>query len=254
MQFWMKRRDRQKQLIRKLPGGAKILCDMAVPYEAMVYLRQEEEAELQVLPRLLSPDHTFVDCGANVGLWSLVAASCVGEGIVHAFEPNPRTFQKLTRNINTLNEFPASVNLHEAAVGGAEGFANFLPLDSHNISSIVPEPSEASISVKITSLDQALNDCRVDAIKIDVEGYELEILRGAVNVLDRWKPWLCVEFNTEIAKVNFLRDWDVHDFLRERGFRPCLFQYGSHITRSSLPDNWEGKGYVNLFYFNDRDI
>lgn len=252
--IWLDRRDKQKKVIRVLPGGARILCDLSVPYEAMVYLEQEEEAELQVLRKLLRSGETFVDCGANVGIWSLVAASVVGTaGKVYSFEPNPPTFERLSRNLSELNSFSGTVRLCESALGSTEGELNFLADDAqHNISSVAPCRLEGTIRVPVTTLDQTLKSARVNGIKIDVEGYELEVLRGAKGLLEHWKPWLCVEFNTELAKVDSLDDWEVHRFLRMQGFRPTLFNNAVRGTSSYwLADSWKTKGYVNLFYSFD---
>jgi FkbM family methyltransferase len=219
----------------------------------MVYLKQEEEADLQALPRLLRFGDTFVDCGANVGLWSLVAASLVGRtGMVHAFEPNPATFEKLTQNVERVDHLETNVKLHQAAVGSAKGYADFLPLHEHNISSIVYQAVRGTIRVPVTTLNQTLSGKRVDGIKIDVEGYELQVLRGGEELLERWKPWLCVEFNTDIARVRSLRDWNVHQFLRTKGYRPRLFGCGVRGNRPYLADSWETKGYVNLLYCYQR--
>ena len=65
---------------RILPGGAIIHCDLLIPYEAMVWIEAEEETDLQTLRLLLKENQHFVDCGANIGLWTLVAATGVGSG------------------------------------------------------------------------------------------------------------------------------------------------------------------------------
>src|SRR6516162_5855724 len=75
--LWMSIRDQQSVKTRELPGGGKVQCDLSVPYECMVWLKQEEQEDLEILERLLKPKDIFVDCGANIGIWTLVAAATV---------------------------------------------------------------------------------------------------------------------------------------------------------------------------------
>lgn len=99
---WINHRQRNTKRVRTLPGGETIDCDLSVPYECMVWLKREEQADLKQLQELLKSKQTFVDCGANVGIWTLTAASVLGlEGQVYAFEPSPKTFEKLAKNIET---------------------------------------------------------------------------------------------------------------------------------------------------------
>ena len=115
--YWLNRRQPNDCRTAKLPGGAEIICEMNVPYEAMVWLGQEEPEDLRMLQRLLQPGQTFVDCGANIGLWSLVAATAVQpNGKVFAFEPNPRTHQRLTQHIEQ-NRFAATVATFSSCCG-----------------------------------------------------------------------------------------------------------------------------------------
>jgi hypothetical protein len=84
-------------------GAAKLDLDLRIPYEHVVWLRREEEVELQKLRSMLSRGDVFVDCGANIGLWTLFAAHAVGpEGTVFAIEPHPTTFRRLTAHVATL--------------------------------------------------------------------------------------------------------------------------------------------------------
>lgn len=249
IRYWMNRRNQATSQIRVLPGGARILCDFSVPYEAMVWLKQEEETDICILEKLLHFGDTFVDCGANIGLWSLVAANRVGVGgAVYAFEPNPNTFRKLSSNSISLNKFASIIRLVPTAVGDVSGLLNFRASSSHNVSSVSEEFTHGTIQVPVATLDKELNNVVVHGIKIDVEGYEMNVLQGATALLQRCKPWLCVEFNTELTRVNSLRDWNVHNFLRGYGYRPQLFANINSSAYRYLPDSWQTSGYVNLFY------
>lgn len=249
MKYWMSKRDKNAKRIRLLPGGGKVLCDLSIPYEAMVWLRQEEETDLEIVRRLLKPGQSFVDCGANIGIWTLVAASAVGtNGKVFAFEPNPATFEKLSQNVSLL-ELASHIQLFASAVGSTNTNLPFSCEKSHNISQIVEMLNNESILVSVVSLDLALRDNKIDGIKIDVEGFELEVLQGAKSIINNCKPWLCVEFNTLLAKVNTLRDWNVHQHLSELGYVCRHFKDALNPSDTNiLPDNWQTSGYCNLYY------
>jgi len=246
--LWMSLRDTNSRKVRLLPGGGQVVCDLAIPYECMVWLKQEEQGDLEVLQHLLKPGDAFVDCGANIGIWSLVAAAAVGQlGSVFAFEPNPTTADKLFSNVR-LSGF-TNVSITHAALGSAPGNGYLQTERAHNVSRIVDKSTSETISVPVVTLDAVLGDKRIAGCKIDVEGFELPVLSGAENLLRRHKPWLCVEFNTILANVKILDNWDVHQLLRHLGYVPRLFKDALHSSKATfLPSSFETSGYVNLYY------
>jgi FkbM family methyltransferase len=131
---------------------------------------------------------TFWDVGAHIGEFSLLASRCVGlTGRVHAFEPQPKIFELLQRNIiaNGLTNIAA----HSLAVSDQEGFAE-LSLDPEPSMSFL-EPAgfvnEAfpSVSVSTTSLDEfGMSSKQIpDLVKVDVEGAERLVLAGSESLL-----------------------------------------------------------------------
>jgi len=138
----------------------------------------------------LRPGMVVVDVGANVGVYTLIAARLVGyAGRVICFEPTPRTFAILKDNIqiNGLLE-TGRVRLHAVAITDRIGTARFAvhaANSGHN--TLFPESSDASlIDVETTTLDAALADVpRIDVIKIDAEGAEPLIWAGMAATLAR---------------------------------------------------------------------
>ncbi|SHJ92131.1 methyltransferase, FkbM family [Roseomonas rosea] len=136
----------------------------------------------------LKPGSVFVDAGANIGTYALPAARLVGPGgRVVAFEAHPRTFGYLARNV-AANELPWVTGLNRA-LGEEAGeiemeFQAANPGETH-----VRAPGEAGgggTRVPMTTLDDAMAELgltRLDYLKIDVEGFELPVLRGARGVL-----------------------------------------------------------------------
>jgi len=118
----------------------------------------------------------FADVGANIGLYTCAVGMNGSSGGVIAFEPEPDLFGKLARNVS-LNQI--CVDLHQAAVGATDGEARLKIIGGHNRGlSHVSESGD--ITVPMRSLDRAISvRGAVIAIKIDVEGFELDVLAGA---------------------------------------------------------------------------
>ena len=247
--YWLRHRPRHGRGLRTLPGGALIECDLSHDYDCMVYLRQEEEPDIRTLWKLLQPGQTFVDCGANIGLWSLVAASRVGpSGTILAFEPNAGTFLRLEKHFRQLNGLKDRAKLIASAVGAAIGTGWLAADGRHNEARMKRVADPSTTPVPVITIDEAVGDRTIHGIKIDIEGCGLDAMEGATRVLGAHKPWLCVEFNTAIAGANILGRWPVDQYLRDRGYAPSLFSDACSPSRPMLSTTWQANGYVNLLY------
>jgi FkbM family methyltransferase len=250
--LWERRvRDERGSRVAKLPDGSRIPVDLKIPYERTVWLQAEEWPDLCFLRGKLRPGDVFVDVGANIGLWSCVAASAVGPtGAVLSFEPNPATFAKLERNLEVSGR-GTTVTPVAAAVSDDAGFASLRCPAQHNVSSIVDDASGDGIArVPTVRLeDEVRRRFRGRApagIKMDVEGHELQALAGAAGLLERDPPWLIVEFNTTLLASNRLRDFPAYVFLEERGFKPFL--YDAYGNETPIDGSYSRNGYVNLLF------
>lgn len=142
--------------------------------------------ERLILEPLLHSGMTVVDVGANIGYHTLFFAHHVGSrGSVIAFEPDPRNLRELRMNCDANNL--SQVSVIEAAVGDRTGTIGFRP----GLNGTVDESSDQS--VQITTIDAALTDESVDFVKIDVEGFEMSVLRGMKTVISQDHPTLFVE-------------------------------------------------------------
>ncbi len=155
----------------------------------MVWARQEEEFELRALRTLLSPGDHFVDCGANIGLWSLVAAGCVGDaGRVTAFEPNPLAYQRLTRNLSVSAAVGRRITVMNVAVAERAGQVSFEVGRHHNLGRILSEAGAGCIHVPAVSLDEQMSGAHIRALKLDIEGAEPGAVRSARRILGVQRP------------------------------------------------------------------
>src|SRR5439155_7985445 len=139
----------------------------------------------------LRPGMVAVDCGAHIGEYTVLFASRVGPtGQVHAFEPHAGLFEVLRENVeqNRLSQ----IVINHTAIGRRSGTAQFHPAGDPTASSILPSDTPA-VDVPLVSLDDYARQrglTRVDAIKIDVEGAELDVIEGAEWTLTKFRPRL----------------------------------------------------------------
>jgi FkbM family methyltransferase len=164
--------------------------------------RWEFPVHLRILA-LLVPGDTFVDVGANIGAHSCAAAHHVGpNGRVIAIEPISELAERLRRNC-ALNGLDNVTIVRKAAAAVRARRVLFAPKrgeENQGMGSFYSHEGESQtpIEVETEPLDEILKAVavrRVRVMKIDVEGAELEVLRGARRTLERWRPHLVFEFH-----------------------------------------------------------
>jgi FkbM family methyltransferase len=146
------------------------------------------------LGAFLQPDDVVCDVGANIGVQTIALARAVPQGAVYAFEPIRANYQLLVTNC-TLNDVVRAIPVH-AAVGAASGHINVPGIDLHvpaNFGSVVLDSGgTGGEEIPLVTLD-ALGLPRCALVKIDVEGMESAVLRGAVATLERCRPTIFIE-------------------------------------------------------------
>jgi FkbM family methyltransferase len=148
----------------------------------------------EVLARLIKPGDTVVDAGANLGYMTVLAATVAGpSGRVISFEPHPALSEVLLRNVaNARTHYQlAKVDLHTAALGEIEGYADLIippEMDSNEgLAYIAPAGAtegDQAIRVRLETLDSVLGEAHIEVMKLEVEGHELAVLRGASKALE----------------------------------------------------------------------
>ncbi len=164
-------------------------------------VRQAEFADLAHCIRLAEAGLTAVDVGASVGNYALAMRQAVGRGgQVLALEANPAVYKELK-----CSTWGADVDARNLAASSANGTAELLiPVDGAGraeepIASL-EDRGQACVRVKVprTRLDDLLRDApKVSVIKIDVEGHEADVIRGADEVLERHRPGLVIEIEKQ---------------------------------------------------------
>lgn len=172
---------------------------------------------------LVKSDSHIVDIGANIGWTALRMASMTTGGWVQAFEPDPRNHTRCMTNVNR-NKLP-NLHVNQLALGSARGQGQMEVRTPSNLGGNRVGPGGiGSTPVEIYPLDQLIErfpDPRIDLIKIDVEGYELQVLRGAMQTLQRCKPVLFVELDDNNLRDQGDSAQSLVKYLEELGYSIC---------------------------------
>lgn len=181
-------------------GPAKGIWIELNPRTGHSYLQGEGEMAVQrVLVERIRPGMVFYDLGANIGLFSLLAARLTGAtGKVFSFEPDAEVATRLRRNI-ARNEF-AHITVVESGVWSSSGQMNFVAADMSSPDYGLGrfDAGEVGTSRPCVALDDFIQRAASpDAIKCDVEGAEVEVFHGADRLLQEHRPWIVCEIHTE---------------------------------------------------------
>ena len=188
-----------------------------------------ENASFDRVRAHLSPGSTFVDVGADFGIYSLRAAPIVGPaGHVIAIEPNPESVQRLEANIAANGD--SMITVAPVACSDTDTMVDLYVAPHRNIGETSLSKTNASqagpvsrtYKVRARPLDDIIRESgvtRVDAIKIDVEGAEYLVLKGARQTLNRFHPVLLVEALDNQLRAMGSSFAEVSEFLRANGYR-----------------------------------
>lgn len=181
-----------------------------------------ETEVIEALRPFLAPGRVFWDIGANIGLHTVTAARLCPGLTIHAFEANPATAARLRQHVQ-LNA--AAIQVHELALSDRDGTANFLiprPGNSgrSQLAGGLQPPTGTLISVPVHRADSLVNSGTVpapDLLKIDVEGFEENVLRGCGALL-RAPQLRAVVFEAEIPDLAAAHRTPAAALLLDAGF------------------------------------
>jgi len=204
-------RDQRLSLFRT-PDDLRLQLDLDVyPDCAMAFGLYELETA-RLVRRLLRAGDTFIDGGANIGYFTLLAAKAVGRrGRVHAFEPQPENRRRLVEHV-AANGFGEVVTIHPVALSDRAGEVQLhtyaSPAANHGQSTIfaLPGKETRAVTIETVRLDDYLPDVAPRLIKLDIEGAEPLAIAGMTETLRRHRPAFIVELNAvTLAQAGFSR-------------------------------------------------
>jgi FkbM family methyltransferase len=211
------------------PPVIRLKCGMVFEYSPevafdvlpsdLVLNGEFEPRETRVLREFLPQDGVFIDVGANIGYFSILAAKWVGpNGRVFAFEPVTAIYKVLSRNIalNTLQHVVSPLRL--ACFSSFGEMSMKRSIDSGKSHLIRAAESNDEV-VSLTTVDHFVEQnkiSRIDCIKIDAEGSDLEVLKGCKRVIARFRPPIIIE--TDNLERFGGSAADVREFFYEAGY------------------------------------
>jgi FkbM family methyltransferase len=211
-----------------------------------LYCGLHEFTDMGFLLHFLRPGDFFVDAGANIGSYTVLAAAHAGARTV-ALEPVPATYEHLLNNIH-LNRVAPLVTALNIAAGSEKGTIAFTAgLDTVNHAAVAGEAN--TISVHVDTLDSLLEQQAPVLMKRDVEGFETELIRGASGTLANTAlRAIIIELNGSGARYGY-NEHAIHDTLLSHSFTPfCYEPFSRTLTGAG------SFGAHNTIYIRDIDF
>lgn len=206
---YLKLLSKSPYTVRDLPQfGVSMIVDVRDPAisKPILVLGEYEPGFTQVLLALASRSSAFLDIGANIGFFTLLAAEAMPNGSVWSIEPDPDNVRVLRANI-ALNGFQDRVRVSHAAASDVDGEvyfstlgysantgARFTAKDPDTLLARSLPGSDAPRKVPALKIDTLLRDQNPDLVKIDVEGHEPAVLAGMQRILKESRPVILSEF------------------------------------------------------------
>lgn len=243
--------ERAGKLIIQTLHGVKLLIDPAKDNGVELALYQTgtyEKGTIQLLGDFLKQGSIFMDIGANIGLMSTIASKIVGEkGRVYAVEANPKTIEVLRHNcaINLCD----NIEILPIALASEKGSA--ILYENWNVNrggaSLISQGDEHGITVSKERLDDLFSpDSPVHLVKIDVEGFELEVLKGGVDWFKTQQPVFIIEVSTQRSNqegatpesiISFVANFGNYSFYKQKGTKERRGKLVSVTSAQDLPEH-----------------
>ncbi len=233
------------------------------------YDKSYEADEFLLLQSLLSGSNYFIDVGANTGIFSIYAANLDSKIQIISFEPHPGNFTRLSKNIHINNL--KNITAFPYVLGDqAETISFTVPADM-SISTTASVNNDftrnfhsiefTTVSVEQVTLDEALSRFSIssrDVLKIDVEYYEMNVLRGAVSLIKNARPIIVIEilqFSSLVKQFPGMNDrispthgTEIFSFLKQLGY----YAYGIGNDELLAVESLEGATNRNFLFLPIR--
>jgi len=242
--------------VKPLPG----LRVAVLPREQIaesIYMGDFEPEVLSYFLRNIKPGMVIFDVGANIGYFTTIMAKLVGSGgKVHAFEPSRREFGSIKKTIGQNRQ--DNIVLNHSALSDKTGTVIMNIAKSENMAALntignVSHPAAKEgdfdqVEVQLDTIDNYITTGgfqRVDLIKIDVEGAELMVLKGAEETLKRYRPQIICEFSDLTTKGFGYQAKEIFDWLAQKGYRAYRITNQGDILNEPGKEHYD---YDNLLF------
>jgi FkbM family methyltransferase len=250
------------EIERGIQGSRMILNinDEGISRELLLYGVHEKNSTAEV-KRIISPGMNILEVGANIGYYALLEAKLAGPtGFLYGFEPSPFNIDLLRRNLE-LNHIE-NYEVYGMAAGAENQTGKFFVANKSNLSSFIQREGMDMvhdgkiIDVKVVRLDNFFAEKKLDFIRMDVEGYELEILKGAEELLKRPVPpkHFFIEVHSELLHKKDSSAREIIEYLGQYGYQvtKSFYRGNSKVVASSTEELLSHplleKGYWETFF------
>ena len=211
--------------------GYRVELDLSDWVQRNIFLGSFYKDDKRIIEKILKQGMTFVDIGANIGYFSLLASSLVGDkGLVIAFEPNFKTYSNFKKTIE--NNSIKNIKLYDCALGDWVGNALLYPNheDKNNATAtLVNVGQKEGYEIKVNTLDNIIEKLdlkKIDYLKIDVDGYEPNVLKGASNALkSKIIKNIQLEFGCYLLKANNYSSKQLYKTILGYGYKDIELEY-----------------------------
>jgi FkbM family methyltransferase len=211
--------------LQTMRTGFRLRLNLQDRMQSVMYIKRCHEPETEIVfKEMARSSRVFLDVGANIGYFSFLVKQMSPQARVYSFEPLPQNIEAYKKN-RELNNFD-EMSLQETCVADKPGETEFLipPSEESGWGRIADRDlfSGEKIRRAVITLDQFCRDQKideVDLIKIDVEGYELKVLHGALNVIESYRPRICIELNEPCLLDAGTSSQEIFAFFKKRNYQ-----------------------------------
>lgn len=212
-----------------------------------LYAGLHEFPDMGFLLHFLRSEDLFVDAGANVGSYTLLASGIIGSKTI-AFEPVPSTFTNLDNNIR-LNKLGDLVQAYNKGLSSEKGILKFSSANDTTNHVLKDSTDVNALEVEVCTLDEILNSKCPSLIKLDVEGFETEVLKGSNSTLrNPVLKAIIIELNGSGDRYGY-KDEDIHNSLVQLGFQPADYDPFARTIHFK-----ESYGETNTIYIRNSEF
>jgi len=210
----------RKSIIRRKLNEFDMYLDLITPgiSKTLAIYKSREDDMIKVIKEVLKPGMKVIDCGSNIGFYPLLEAKILqGQGQIHAFEPDPRNFKVLEKNVKLFKN-EKFIKPYQKAISNNNGIEQMLVASMANLnklSSLDNEKFSARhnvneiVDVETIKIDSFCKENKIapDFIRMDIEGYEVEVFQGMKEL-----------FKNSKAGFMIMLELHPHAYSNERSF------------------------------------
>jgi FkbM family methyltransferase len=208
-----------------------------------------DKPTVEFIEHFIKEGFVCIDVGANIGFFTALLSEKVGEnGKVFAFEASPIHFQSLKKNME-LNE-KSNYQLFNTAIGDTVGLVSIYTMSSTG--SLVSDFSDFGLrtlskdQVQMNKLDNLFQDVNIHFIKIDVDGNELQVLKGANRIIKELKPMICIEICERTQNAAWSSAKELLIYLKSHGYKFFLNCDNEPVSIEEVLKVSEERQYIDI--------